>query len=565
MKRYTLDTNLIISDALKNSPRLKEVHPVALEVLARRGVETEEQISALLDNTLERVIQASPLKDTDKAVERLKIALEQGEEILIFRDYDCDGCCAGAIAVECLANLGATVNHICNDRSIDGYGMSSRMIDVMLEKSPDIKLIVTVDNGIVAHDSIDHAIEKGLDVIVTDHHMQGETLPNALAVVNPRRVDETAEFRELCGAGVIFKVMLALYQSLGVDIQPVLHSLDLVALATVADVMKLVGDNRVLVQEGIACMMERHRPFFAEFMKQKNINKITAHGEIAFQLAPLVNAVSRMEQDTSLVVNAFLSKNPTILERRVSELIDINEKRKQLSNIAEEDVREICQNSVPNVTDMPAILLLAPTVPSGLSGIVAGRLTEEYNKISGVFHKEARGMLKASMRGIDGFNIKLALDKISDGVIERYGGHEKAAGLSIKEENFQQFSTEFNELVKKAFPNGGENATVPFDTVLKESDCTFSLLDSLAMFEPYGEDFPPPLFGIKANITSRNFMGKTQEHVKYTSDQGMVFLHFRHGEASRNRGKLPSKFIGILDVNEFRGNSSVQFNAEYEE
>lgn len=562
MKRYKLDTNIEVSQELKQSPRLKGVHPVTLEMLARRGVQTEEQISALLDNTLEKVIKATPLKDTEKAVERLKIALAQREEILVFRDYDCDGICAGAIAMECLANLGAKVSHICNDRTIDGYGMSSRMIDVMLEKQPNIKLIITVDNGIVAYDSIDHAISKGLDVIVTDHHMQGATLPNALAIVNPHRVDEIAEFRDLCGAAVIFKVMLALYQSLQLDIQPVLNSLDLVALATVADVMKLKGDNRVLVQEGIAMMLEGKRPFFREFMKQKKINRISAHSEIAFQLAPLVNAVSRMEYDTAIVVNAFLSKNPELLTTRVAELVAINENRKERSNKAEAEVKVLCDSKV---LSEPAILILAPTVPSGLSGIVAGRLTEEYNRVSGVFHTESGGLLKASMRGIDGFNIKLALDQITSGVIERYGGHEKAAGLTIKEENFPQFRQEFNALVKKAFPEGGENANVYFDCVLKESDCTFDLLDSLAMFEPYGEDFPAPLFGIKANITNRRFMGGKDEHVKYTSDQGMEIIHFRYGEESRRRQKKASKFIGHLGVNEFRGNFTIQFYADYEE
>lgn len=565
MKKYRIKQELKVSEELKNSIRLKNMHPVTLEVLAKRGVTTEQQVSALLDTTLDMVLDSSPLKDTEKAVSRLKLALERKEEILVFRDYDCDGCCAGAIAMECLSNLGGNVSHICNDRKIDGYGMSSRMIDIMLKEKPNIKLIITVDNGIVAYDSIDHAISRGLDVIVTDHHMQGETLPNALAVVNPRRNDETAEFRELCGAGVIFKVMLSLYREMDLEIRPVLKSLDLVALATVADVMKLEGDNRVLIQEGISLMLQETRPFFSEFIRQKKIKKITAHGEIAFQIAPLVNAVSRMEHDTAIVVNAFLSKDPTFLERRVTELIEINEQRKELSNIAERDVLDICQNSNPPVLEMPALLVLAPTVPSGLSGIVAGRLTEEYHKISGVFHSEGNGLLKASMRGIDGFNIKLALDKITKGLLVGYGGHEKAAGLTIREENFEQFKREFDDLVKEAFPNGTGNAYHYLDSVLTEDSCTFELLDSLSLFEPYGENFPAPRFGINANITDRRFMGKNQEHVKYTSDTGMVYLHFRYGEESQKRTCPPSKFVGILDINEFNGKKSIQFNAEYEE
>lgn len=553
-----------IPQELLEADSLKHLHPVALEVLLNRGLSNEKDVLKHLYSTLDDVLTSKPMKDTDLAVARLKKAVEEGEAIVVYRDYDCDGCCSGAIAVECLQNLGAKVTHYSNDRVKDGYGMCNQGIDNILQREPEAKLIVTVDNGIAALEQIDYAVSRGLEVVVTDHHTPGEKLPNALAIVDPKQVDETADFRDLCGAGVIFKVMIALYQEMGRDIAPVLNSLDLVALATVADVVPMRGENRVLVREGIKVMLDGRRVFFSELLRIKDMKNISAHGEIGFQIAPMVNAVSRMAYNTDLVVNAFLSNNREIVGERVLDLLDLNQQRKDLTRKAVLDMEDQVKKSGLNLAEEDGILLITPNVSSGLVGIVAGQFSEKFNKVAGIFHETPEGVLKGSMRGIDGFHIKLALDEISPELLIAHGGHAKAAGLTMLPEDFPQFVTEFKALLKKAFPDGPVEGMRPIDIVLQEEECTVEMVKALSALEPFGEEFLAPLFGVTAQAKSHQLMGKDRNHIKFKAQQ-TEFIRWHCGEDAEEkaRQRLPKKFIGAPSLNEFRGNTTVQFICEF--
>lgn len=551
-----------VPDHLLNDPELKHLAPMVLGILAKRGFLTRESIINHLETPLSTVLNSPPMKDLDIGVQRIAQAVRNQEGIVIYRDYDCDGCTAGAIAVECLTHLGATVSHFSNDRVRDGYGMCNRGIDEIKTNLPETKLLVTVDNGIAALSQIDYAVSQGFDVVVTDHHTPGEQLPNALAVIDPKRKDEIAEFRDLCGAGVIFKVMIALFRELGEDITPVLDTLDLVAVATVADVVPMLGENRVLVREGIAKLLQRKRPFFDELLTQKKLETVTAHGTIGFQISPLINAVSRMELNTNLVVDAMLSHDRQVLKSTIATLIQNNEDRKEKTAVAVEVIdKDLLHNNI-NPETVPCILV-GTDVSSGLVGIVAGRLCEKYQKVVGVFHKDG-AHLKGSMRGVDGFDIKSALDKVTKGVLVAYGGHSKAAGLTVTAEKYPIFVEEFTKIVEESFPNGPVETPRNIDWVMaSDSECTVQLVRDLTALEPLGEEFPAPLFGINGTITNTSYMSDGV-HVKHISDNGVTYLHFGYGEEAMRKGTTPKKFVGVPEINAFRGKVSVQFNCEYE-
>lgn len=553
-----------IPEALLQAESLKHLHPVALEVLMSRGFTDEKEILTHLYGQLNDVFTSKPMKDTDIAVKRLKKAIQEEESIVVYRDYDCDGCCSGAIAVECLSRLGAKVTHYSNDRVKDGYGMCNQGIDNIIQRDPETRLIVTVDNGIAALDQIDYAVSRNLEVIVTDHHTPGEKLPNALAIIDPKQRDETADFRDLCGAGVIFKVMIALYQEMGVEIDPVLDSLDLVALATVADVVPMRGENRVLVREGIKVMMDGKRKFFSELMKIKNMTSISAHGEIGFQIAPMVNAVSRMAYNTDLVVDAFLSKDRELAERRVLDLLDLNQQRKELTQKAVLDMEDLVKKNDLKLEEEEGILLIAPNVSSGLVGIVAGKFSEKFNKVSGIFHETPEGVLKGSMRGIDGFHIKLALDEITPELLIAHGGHAKAAGVTMLPEHFEEFAKEFRVLLKKAFPDGPKEGTRTIDIVLPEQECTVEMVQGLSALEPFGEEFSAPLFGVTADTRYVQLIGKDNNHIKFKAvETDFLYWHCEADAEAKARQKMPKKFVGVPQINEYRGKTSVQFICEF--
>lgn len=551
--------NKIVDESIKSDPFLRTLPPVLLEILVGRGFDTVEKMKSLLCGSIDDILKDTSMKDSDKAIEILTNALNQGEKIAIYRDYDCDGCSAAAVAIEALVSLGGQVTHYGNERSVDGYGICANGIDQILLYHPDTKVILTVDNGIVAYEAIEYAKSKGLLVVVTDHHEMGEDLPLADAVVDPKRRDEFCHFRELCGAGVIFKLMLGLYQALGRDLTPVLRTLDIVALATVADIVPLVGENRILVREGLQMMNQQQRPFFAEVVKQQRLRGISAHNEVGFQIGPLINAPSRMGGDVSVAVGAMLSATGVDLENQVGYLKSLNDTRKKNTEQAHNFANKQLELQQIDPKTASVILLICPDVSDGLVGLVAGRLMNRYHKIVGIFHQGDQGFLKGSMRGVDGFHLKEALDQISDGTLLQYGGHGKAAGLSLKPENFEQFSKEFTDLVEKSFPNGTGEEEILVDARLREEDCSIELAQCLQQLEPFGEGFRPPILELQMDVAEVKFMGAEQQHVAYVGHSGLRAIRWQYGEEERENPTVSGILYGSVEENNWNGRVSPQF------
>lgn len=556
---YSYTKATVPSDWLTD-PALAGIEPLALEILAARGVKTAREASDLLFPSFKQVVEHTDLKDMDKTVDRLMEAIRNNEQIVIYQDYDADGCMAAAIMVENLRQFGAkTVETYVNDRMIDGYGMCPNGVDQIMKQYPGTKVILTVDNGIVAHEGVKQANRYGVDVLVTDHHEPGAVLPPAYAVVDPKRADETYPFHDLCGAGIALKAMFALAKKLKKNLSNVALSADLAAVATVADVVPMIGENRAIVKEGLKLINEGRREVFQVLSSVKDISHVTAHETIAFKYAPMINAVSRMGDDPRRVVNMFLTQENDFLWRDVEWLDEMNEERRAETDhemaYAAQAVKD--KNLKPGTTPT-SIIIYDESFQEGVIGIVAGRLKEEYQCPAVVFAKADYGMIKASARSVPGLNMKETLDQLSD-IMINYGGHAMAAGFTIRERDYKTFCTRFDEIVARDMDVTKNDEVTPIDAVVSASDLNEEVVRGLSVLEPFGEGFREPLFGLVANVDAVKYMGKEQNHVKYTdSNAGVSILTWGGAEAAKKRKAYPKKFVGRLSLNEFRGHVSVQ-------
>lgn len=551
MKTYTFNNEHFPESQITGD--LACVNPICLDILWRRGIRDSKTALAFLRPHFDSFVNSGMLVDMDKAVLALADAMANNRHVVIYQDYDADGCCACAISVECLRELGIRTDYYCNDRAIDGFGLCKNGIDNILTKYPDVSLIMTVDNGIVAVDATEYAKSKGLTVIITDHHEPGDILPDAAAVVNAKRHDETHGYHDYCGAGVAMKLMIALYRHLGHSIEPVLKTADIAALATVADVVPLLGENRALVQEGLRLIVNNTRPAFAAMNRVMQPKVISAQSTLAFCYAPMVNALSRMGEDTGLAVELLLCKDDDEAGEMVLKLKALNEERKELTDTQ----RQIAMSMVDPDNLPPAIVLYHPSFSEGLVGIIAGRLKEDFNRPVVVFADSVDGELKGSCRSTDDVNIKEVLDSISQHIL-RHGGHAKAAGLSIDKTKLSAFTKALCEAVAPLLTT--EDVYMPIDAVVDASELTPKFITELRILEPYGEGFREPLFGLNAHCDAIRHMGSEGQHVKLTSrDHAVSIIKWNGTEEYDRKTKLPSKFVGHPALNEWQGMVSVQF------
>lgn len=561
---YTYKKTEIPSDWLA-APSLMGVDPLALEILAARGIKTVQEAKDILFPSFKIVVENTEIKDMDKLVEKLEQAIYEKLPITVYQDYDVDGCMACAVMVENLRRFGGIVHYYGNDRFVDGYGMCPHGVDSLMKKFPDTKIILTVDNGIVAFDGIERANELGLTVLVTDHHEPGENLPAAYAVVDPKRKDETYPFHDLCGTGLALKTMIALSKKMKRDLNLVTQSADMAALATVADVVPMVGENRAIVKYGLQLINDGVRPAFRVLNSVKKISHVTAHETLAFTYAPMINAVSRMGKDTSRIVRMFLTDNISKLEDDVLWLDDINEMRKSETKQEMKYAEEIIQQKGFDKDHLPSsVVVFHPSFQEGIVGIVAGKIKGAYNCPTVVFAPADNGMIKASARSTPGLDIKQAFDSMAD-IMVNYGGHAMAAGLTIMEKDYQEFCDRFEEIVKRDMDVTKNVKTTPIDVVVQAKDLKEETVRDLSVLEPYGEGFPEPLLGLVANVDSVRYMGTEQQHVKYIDSSADVSIITWNGaEAAKNRTSFPKKFVGHVSLNEFRGIVSVQMITDSE-
>ena len=464
------------------------VEPFAAFLLCSRGMTDEFEIESFLYDT--DLIDPYTLPDMEKAVERVNQALENGERITVFGDYDCDGVTSTALLYSYLSFRGANVDYYIPDRSGEGYGMNLGAIDQL--KSRGTNVIITVDNGISAIEEIAYAKALGIDVVVTDHHRVGDVLPDTVAVVDPHREDSLCEFSDWAGVGVAFKFVSALDDSEGYELLEQYG--DIIALGTVADIVSLKGENRIIVRSGIAFMNAALEDGTLRLGLKALLDASGATGpldssSVAYRIAPRVNAAGRMgsaERALKLLLTEDVNEAKEIAE----EVSNANAQRQATETEITASAIEYIENA-PQIKHKRVIVVEGDDWHQGVIGIVASRLVERYGKPCIVISKGG-DVAKGSGRSIDGFSLYDALSYCSD-ILVQYGGHVLAAGLTVDSDKIDAFREKINEYAVNA------EAAVPtlkIDCKLNPSSINVDMLSSLQVLEPYGAENPQPLFGL---------------------------------------------------------------------
>ena len=464
------------------------VEPFAAFLLCSRGMTDEFEIESFLYDT--DLIDPYTLPDMEKAVERVNQALENGERITVFGDYDCDGVTSTALLYSYLSSRGANVDYYIPDRSGEGYGMNLGAIDQL--KSRGTNVIITVDNGISAIEEIAYAKALGIDVVVTDHHRVGDVLPDAVAVVDPHREDSLCEFSDWAGVGVAFKFVSALDDSEGYELLEQYG--DIIALGTVADIVSLKGENRIIVRSGIAFMNAALEDGTLRLGLKALLDASGSTGaldssSVAYRIAPRVNAAGRMgsaERALKLLLTEDVNEAKEIAE----EVSNANAQRQATETEITASAIEYIENA-PEIKHKRVIVVEGEDWHQGVIGIVASRLVERYGKPCIVISKSG-DVAKGSGRSIDGFSLYDALSYCGD-ILVQYGGHVLAAGLTVDSDKIDAFREKINEYAVNA------QAAVPtlkIDCKLNPSSINVDMLSSLQVLEPYGAENPQPLFGL---------------------------------------------------------------------
>ena len=481
----------IIADADKErASELSEkfnIDPFVAFLLVARGIKSDIEVSDFLASSCEF---ADPflLKDMDKAVERIEQAIDYGEKITVYGDYDCDGVTSTALLYTLLNDMGADVDYYIPLRLEEGYGMNMSAIDKIKENGT--KLIVTVDNGISAIEEADYVYSLGMELVVTDHHRIGDSLPRAEAVINPHREDNDILFRDFAGVGVAFKLACALYG----DTDDMLYRFsELVAIGTVADVVPLRGENRGLVRQGLSII--NSDPCYAVQALKKAAGlgdkRITA-SDIAFVISPRINAAGRVDT-ASRAVELFIADDLDTATFKAEQLNVDNVHRQELEQGVFDDVKlKIAED--PTLAEERVIVISGENYDHGVVGLAASRILEEYGKPTIIIGIDENGIARGSARSVDGFNIFEAISYCSE-LLTQFGGHPKAAGLSLDPDKIDLFRERINEYAKVNF-TAPPVQTLNIDCKLSPFYLTLELAKSLSVLEPFGEANSEALFAL---------------------------------------------------------------------
>ena len=534
--------------------------PLIARLYAARGIADAVEIR----QRLAELEPHSQLKNADAAAARLADALQGGERILIVADYDADGATACAVAVSGLRGLGATVDYLVPNRFDYGYGLSPEIVRLAAERGPD--LIVTVDNGIAAHAGIEEARRLGIEVIVTDHHLPGDSLPDAL-IVNPNQPGCTFPSKHLAGVGVMFYVLMALRAELrkrgafnGREEPNLAELLDLVALGTVADVVRLDANNRLLVAQGLARMRKGlMRPGIAAlFQAAGRRAERAAVYDLGFSLGPRLNAAGRLT-DMSLGIECLLAQSPDTALKLASELDKLNRERREIEADMQEQALALLDGIA--VADGASLCLYDPAWHQGVVGLLASRLKERHHRPTLTFADGGDGLIKGSGRSIPGLHLRDALDLVDrrhPGLILKFGGHAAAAGLSLREADFGTFAEGFEAVAHELLSPADLERVIETDGALERDE--FNLDNARAIQQGvWGQGFPQPSFHGEFEVLSQRLVGEKHLKLKLGGDISAEAMLFNHGTPVPNRIHA----VYRLDVNEYNGMTNLQLTLEH--
>ena len=526
-------------------------------LLAQRGIETFEEAKNFFRPDLSDLHDPFLMKDMEKAVSRIEEAVENQENILVYGDYDVDGTTSVALMSSYLLSFYPNVATYIPDRYEEGYGISYKGID--FAEDNNFSLIIALDCGIKAIDKVAYAFKKEVDFIICDHHRPGAEIPKAKAVLDPKQEDCDYPFKELCGCGVGFKLIQALASKKGATIDDLVLYLDLVATAIGADIVPIVGENRILAYHGLKVINENPRPGFEAILKQVKKEKLTIT-DVVFIIAPRINAAGRMKHGNHAVT--LLCETDKNLAAEYAIDIDTynTDRRDADKRITIEALVQIEKNKEQ---DRFTSVVFDENWHKGVIGIVASRLIETYYRPTLVFTKSGE-MLAASARSVKGFDVYNALENCSE-YIEQFGGHKYAAGLTLKPENYKSFKAQFEKVVEETIDPKMLIPEISIDSQISLSDITPKFYRILSQFAPFGPGNMTPVF-MSEDIQDTGYgkqVGEDKSHLRFTATQhgsgkivGIGFGLGEHIELIKN--KKPFKAAYTIDENEWNGNVSLQ-------
>lgn len=559
------------------------IDEILASLLVQRGITTFDEAKDFFRPSLSHLHDPFLMKDMDKAVDRLQLAMQNGEKILIYGDYDVDGTTAVALIYTYLKNLinKKKIEFYIPDRYEEGYGISYKGIDYAAENG--FGLVIVLDCGIKAVEKIEYANEKGVDFIICDHHRPGDEIPNAVAVLDSKRVDCQYPYKELSGCGVGFKLVTALSMRLGRPIEEVYALMDFVAVSIAADIVPITGENRVLAYFGLKLLNRRPRPGIEAVLRHANIRRRDENpdsdvesqnvleremtiSDLVFLIGPRINAAGRLEK-ASDSVRLLIATNYEHAEKLASSINDLNAKRREFDNAITEEALAMIEAD-EKMRLAKSTVIFNENWHKGVIGIVASRLTDSYYRPTIVLTRSGN-LITGSARSIKNFDIYDAIDDCSD-LLEHFGGHKYAAGLSLKPENLPAFAERFEKYVSEHLENEELVPELNVDIRLNFSDITPKFVRILKQFAPFGPGNLSPVF-LSDNVVDTGYSRAVgnHKHLKLTvmqkdnPDDTFAGIAFQKGDLfDRIHEKEPFSMCYYVEENFWLGKTTLQLNVK---
>lgn len=550
------------------------IAPVLANLLVQRGIDTVEKADKFFNPSLSDLHDPFLMKDMDKAVERIEQAVRNGEKIMVYGDYDVDGTTAVALMYKFLRQIGhKNLLFYIPDRYTEGYGISIKGIDYAARKG--VGLVITLDCGIKATEKIVYAKQKGVDFIICDHHLPADEIPKAVAVLDPKRPDCNYPFDELSGCGVGFKLVQAYAQKNGIPFEQITHLLDLLVVSIASDIVPLTGENRVLAHYGLEILNSSPSEGLASIIKICGLDTHTITiDDIVFKIGPRINAAGRMRMDENdenaapsggyAAVSLLIEGNEQKARELGNDIDSFNQDRKSIDRNVTQEAHDYIESN-PELKKRKSTVVYNPKWVKGIVGIVASRLIETYYRPTVVLTM-SNGMVTGSARSIPGFDLYQAVESCSD-LLENFGGHMYAAGLTMRPENVEEFARRFNEYVEKNIDPQTLIPQVDIDSKLLFSDITPEFNRQLNRFQPFGPGNTAPVF-VTYSVSNRGdakLVGAEQDHLRMdlvqrekpnTSIQTIAFQQPTHYEWIRTGH--PIDVCYQIVENHYRGTVSTQ-------
>ena len=557
---------------------LPDLHPVLSRVYQSRGIATPDDLNLQLAG----LVPYHEMLGIDGAVSALMPVVTQGKRLLVVGDFDADGATSTAVALRALRMMGApNLDYLVPNRFDFGYGLSPELVEVAIERRPD--LIMTVDNGIASVSGVAAANAAGIPVVVTDHHLPGDELPEALAIVNPNQRGCKFPSKAACGCTVVFYLMLALrarlaesgwFDKTATGQSPNLAALiDLVALATVADVVPLDKNNRILVEQGLRRIRAgKCQPgILALLQTAKRDHRQLVSSDLGFAVGPRINAAGRLD-DMSLGIECLLTDDFNRAMDIATELDAFNRDRRQIEQAMQGEALALLERMDANPADGYGVCLYHPEWHQGVIGILASRIKERLHRPVIAFARGEAGEIKGSARSITGLHIRDALDRVdrmAPGIIVKFGGHAMAAGLTLAEGTFERFSALFDDVCKAMLSEDALQQILETDGSLASADFNMALAEALRLGGPWGQAFPEPQFSGTFRLVQQRLVGGN--HLKLVlqpegTDQAIDAIWFGIDPSvwpDHSREKVTCVYQ--LDINEFRGERNLQLRVVHME